>query len=85
MYVFLCKVTIGRKVSDESLGRDETYVCKASHIIIYCQILPLFSNYCLHCLKSMAMSEPPLIQAQEFLNHISKDQERAKEVRIVVL
>ena len=23
------------KVSDESLGRDETYVCKASHIIIH--------------------------------------------------
>ena len=27
------------------LGRDETYVCKASHIIIYCQILTLFSNW----------------------------------------
>ena len=40
---------------------------------------------CLHCLKSMAISEPPLMQAQEFPNHISKDQERAKEVRIVVL
>ena len=26
---------LSRKVSDESLGRDETYVCKASRIIIH--------------------------------------------------
>ncbi|XP_068693789.1 ankyrin repeat domain-containing protein 27-like [Montipora foliosa] len=30
--------------------------------------------------RSMAISEPPLMQAQEFPNHISKDQERAKEI-----
>ena len=36
--------------SDESLGRDETYVCKASHIIIYCQILPLFCSRFCSCL-----------------------------------
>ena len=30
------------KVSDESLGRDETYVCKASHMIMHCEILTLF-------------------------------------------
>ena len=36
-------ISISRKVSDESLGRDETYVCKASHNI-HCKILALFSN-----------------------------------------
>ena len=33
---------LAEKVSDGSLGRDETYVCKASHIIIYCRIPTLF-------------------------------------------
>ena len=37
--------SVSRKVSDESLGRDETYVCKASHIIIHCGILTPFSNW----------------------------------------
>ena len=34
-----------RKVSDESLGRDETYVCKASHIY---SLKTFFSSINLH-------------------------------------
>ena len=30
---------LAEKVSDESLGRDETYVCKANHMIMYCETL----------------------------------------------
>ena len=36
---------VSRKVSDESLGRDETYVCKASHMIMHCEILIFYIYY----------------------------------------
>ena len=35
---------VRRKVSDESLGRDGTYVCRASHMIMYCEMFTLFSS-----------------------------------------
>ena len=39
----VCRVS--RKVSDESLGRDETYVCKASHMIVYCEIFKVVNSH----------------------------------------
>ena len=38
----VCRVS--RKVSDESLGRDETYVCKASHNCLLSNSCTFFQN-----------------------------------------